>query len=123
MLVGLARRRLIRSAHDVSHGGLAVTLAECCISGEREVGVEVELLDDVRPDALLFGEDQGRVVVSLEPGREREVQVLAREYEVPFRLIGSVGGRVFKLSWPGGVLEIPVGVLKDTWDQGFTKHI
>ena len=59
----LINKKLIQSAHDVSEGGLFVTL---CESGfNRELGFTVETKDDLREDAYLFGEGQSRVVVSV----------------------------------------------------------
>jgi phosphoribosylformylglycinamidine synthase II len=59
----LVNKKLIQSAHDVSEGGLFVTL---CESGfNRELGFTVETKDDLREDAYLFGEGQSRVVVSV----------------------------------------------------------
>jgi phosphoribosylformylglycinamidine synthase len=60
------RKGLLRSAHDVSDGGLAVALAECCIGGpEKPLGARIELRDMIRGDALLFGESQSRIVVTV----------------------------------------------------------
>jgi phosphoribosylformylglycinamidine synthase len=59
----LINKKLIQSAHDVSEGGLFVTLCESGFS--RELGFTVETKDDLREDAYLFGEGQSRVVVSV----------------------------------------------------------
>src|SRR5262249_21749417 len=64
---------VVKSAHDCSEGGLAVALAECCISQQvaretpRLIGAQVDLagMAGTRLDALLFGEAQGRVIVSV----------------------------------------------------------
>lgn len=59
----LINKKLIQSAHDISEGGLFITL---CESGfNRELGFTVETKDDLREDAYLFGEGQSRVVVSV----------------------------------------------------------
>ncbi|HMK19848.1 MAG TPA: phosphoribosylformylglycinamidine synthase subunit PurL [Chitinophagaceae bacterium] len=59
----LINKKIIQSAHDISEGGLFVTL---CESGfNRELGFTVETKDDLREDAYLFGEGQSRVVVSI----------------------------------------------------------
>ena len=59
----LINRKLIQSAHDVSEGGLFLTL---CESGfNRELGFTLETKDDLREDAYLFGEGQSRIVVSV----------------------------------------------------------
>ena len=61
-----ARERLLSSAHDVTEGGLAIAVAEACISRpEQPIGASVTLASSLRPDALLFGESQSRVLVSL----------------------------------------------------------
>ena len=62
----LINKKLIQSAHDVSEGGLFITL---CESGfNRELGFTLETKDNLREDAYLFGEGQSRVVVSLKAG-------------------------------------------------------
>jgi len=59
----LIHKKLIQSAHDISEGGLFVTV---CESGfNRELGFTIETKDDLREDAYLFGEGQSRVVVSV----------------------------------------------------------
>ena len=59
----LINKKLIRSAHDVSEGGLFITL---CESGfNRELGFTLETKDNLREDAYLFGEAQSRVIVSV----------------------------------------------------------
>ncbi|HDD53311.1 MAG TPA: phosphoribosylformylglycinamidine synthase subunit PurL [Thermosulfidibacter takaii] len=123
LLVTLAREGLISSAHDVSHGGLAVTLAECCISGENPVGSRVELKENFRPDALLFGEDQGRVVLSLRPQSLEKVKALSKEYGVPFQVMGTVGGDTLEIFWPHGKLEVTTQELRDAWNQGLTEFL
>lgn len=57
------RRKLVQSAHDVSDGGLFITLAESAM--HRNLGFSIETDFDCRADAFLFGEAQSRVVVSV----------------------------------------------------------
>jgi phosphoribosylformylglycinamidine synthase len=80
----------VRSAHDVSDGGLAVALAECCFAGPARVGARVRLAGQMRLDALLFGESTGRVVVATADPEA----LLARAHSagVPARRIGETGG-------------------------------
>ena len=63
-LVECAERRLIRSAHDVSEGGLAVALAEACFNPAGMVGVEVDAGDGGHDGEVLFGEGASTVVIS-----------------------------------------------------------
>ncbi len=103
--------RLLKSAHDCAEGGLAVCIAECAVGApESRVGFDVTLADDVPVPALLFGEAQGRVVVSCEQGNVERVLAAARAREVPGRRIGTVNerdaGAVFRLSVAGRSLRI-----------------
>ncbi|HWP58555.1 MAG TPA: phosphoribosylformylglycinamidine synthase subunit PurL [Candidatus Acidoferrales bacterium] len=104
---------IIRSAHDVSDGGLAVTLAECCVMGpEGSIGAEVELAEPVRADALLFGESQSRIVVSVgEKDLPRLSEIAAKE-RAPLAVIGRVGGENLRIR---GMLEAPVDELREIW--------
>ena len=85
------QKGLLRSAHDVSEGGLACALAECALGdGQTPHGVDVTLDDELPPAALLFGEAQGRVVISCDAKRAEKVEQLARDHGVPSRVIGTV---------------------------------
>jgi phosphoribosylformylglycinamidine synthase len=109
---------LLSSAHDCSDGGLAVTLAECCIGGGVGMEVTAELLG--RWDAALFGEGQSRIVVSVRPSLLGSVEELARRMAVPCLLLGSVGGD--RLLAPG-ILDSPVAGLREVWDSGLERAV
>jgi phosphoribosylformylglycinamidine synthase len=85
---------LVRSAHDCSEGGLAVTLAESCLSAPQgPLGAEVVLKQGgLRRDSLLFGESRSRVVLSLRPDGVTAVKAMAEEAGIPFSMLGFVGG-------------------------------
>lgn len=84
----LIKEEIISSAHDVSDGGMFISLLESAMAGNK--GFEVTTNPDMRKDAYLFGESQSRVVVSMQPGaRDKFVQTLAN-FNVPFRMIGYV---------------------------------
>jgi phosphoribosylformylglycinamidine synthase len=95
LILGLARSQLMASAHDVSDGGLAVALAECCMGAAPAVGVHAELAvtgDPVDTLAALFGEGPSRVVVSLRPDALAAVLERAVAAGVPAARIGVTGG-------------------------------
>ncbi|MEQ8997326.1 MAG: phosphoribosylformylglycinamidine synthase subunit PurL [Coleofasciculus sp. B1-GNL1-01] len=74
------RRRFLNSAHDCAEGGLAVALAECCISGG--LGAEIELGDasgERRWDEILFGESASRILVSVKPEAQGDWEAYLRE--------------------------------------------
>ncbi|MDP2955241.1 MAG: phosphoribosylformylglycinamidine synthase subunit PurL [Longimicrobiales bacterium] len=82
----------VHSAHDCSDGGLACALAESALgSGEAPFGVDVTLEDDLPPVAALFGEAQGRIVISCAPPDVQALVAIADGHDVPVRRIGAVG--------------------------------
>ena len=89
----LIKEELIESAHDVSDGGLFITLAES--SMPRSLGFDIITDDEIRKDAFLFGESQGRVVVSVsENNLDRFVDYLS-ETDVEFINLGVVTASEF----------------------------
>ena len=98
LMLELAHRGLIKSAHDCSEGGLAVALAECCITEpEHLIGAALDLSPvtchlSLRPDALLFGESAGRIVVTCERYHQERIEALAKRVRVPLTTLGRVGG-------------------------------
>ncbi|MFB6258481.1 MAG: AIR synthase-related protein, partial [Flavobacteriales bacterium] len=78
----------IRSAHDVSDGGLYVSLVEKAIP--RGFGFDIESDGEVRKDAFLFGEGQGRVLLTVSPGADEGATRIAEEAGVPLTLLGHV---------------------------------
>ncbi len=117
-LVAMIGAGLISSAHDCSDGGLACALAESALGdGEDPRGIDVELDDALRPVAVLFGEAQGRVVVSCGPERLDDVLAAAARHGVPARKIGTVGavGGRFRVRVTDGMLEAEVDRLSEAF--------
>lgn len=84
-----------KSAHDISDGGLAVALAECCMrDDDKTIGATIQLEDKIRGDALLFGEAASRIIVSCEPKDVELVLTIAKSFSCPACQIGRVGGRM-----------------------------
>jgi phosphoribosylformylglycinamidine synthase len=84
----LIKHKMIQSAHDVADGGLFITLTESAMP--NGLGFEITSDTSVRKDAFLFGEAQGRVVVSVAPAdQERFIELMATS-EVEFSLLGTV---------------------------------
>jgi phosphoribosylformylglycinamidine synthase len=116
---------LVRSAHDCAEGGLAVTLAEACISGPAAQGVDVDLPADARPPVLvLFGEGPSRLVVSVKPEAERHWVELMGEFGVPWRWIGRVGGDRLTVAIGGErIVDLDVAACAEAWREGFARHV
>ncbi|HSF69696.1 MAG TPA: phosphoribosylformylglycinamidine synthase subunit PurL [Nitrospira sp.] len=118
----LIRSGLVQSAHDCSDGGLAVALAESCMSGpEHPLGGMVRLFSGrLRRDALLFGESQSRVVLSAKPVHRQSILDHAIRFGVPAQVIGSVDGDRLVVQLENGsttnkVIDAPIDTLRDRW--------
>ena len=88
MVKGLIQNELVNAAHDVSDGGLFVALVE--MSMPRELGFDIVTDSEIREDAFLFGEGQGRVVVSVNEDQEEAFIEFMMDSGVPFTLLGHV---------------------------------
>ena len=84
----LVERRLVSSAHDVSDGGLIASLVESGLA--HGMGFDVSSPDEIRKDAWLYGEGQGRVVVSLIEDNQSAIEAVLNSSGVPFVNIGTV---------------------------------
>ncbi len=116
-----AREQLFSSAHDVAEGGLAVALAEACITRPgKAIGAQVTLNGSIRSDALLFGESQSRVLVSLPPTALPRLQELALTAELPTTVLGEVGGTDLEIH---GYLRVSVDMLQQEWRTALAKHL
>jgi phosphoribosylformylglycinamidine synthase II len=140
-LLGLIQSGLVKSAHDCSEGGLAVALAESCISQliardtPRLIGATIDLTSVGRAssraeggaengssvasphrlDALLFGETQSRVVISCKPLDAVKVVERAKLMGVPAAQIGKVGGDKLTVKTASGEFSTPLPELHDAW--------
>ncbi|MBP5274380.1 MAG: phosphoribosylformylglycinamidine synthase subunit PurL, partial [Abditibacteriota bacterium] len=79
---------LLTCAHDVSDGGLAVCLAECCIRGGK--GAETDYRTASKPVNALFAEGQSRIVVSAKPEKKEALEALCAEKKVELKHLGKV---------------------------------
>ncbi|TAE35554.1 MAG: phosphoribosylformylglycinamidine synthase subunit PurL, partial [Sphingobacteriales bacterium] len=84
----LIQQKLIQSAHDVADGGLYIALLESAMP--NHLGFTVETDDEIRKDAFLFGEAQGRVVVSITPANQEAFVELMATSGTEFSLLGTV---------------------------------
>ena len=121
LLVGLAGKGLIESAHDCSEGGLAVTLAECCFDSGG-IGADIHVpaaTSDGGVDLLaatLFGESASRVLVSVESERVDAVLTAAAAGGVPASVIGRTGGSRIRIQVDGReALDCAVSDAEHTW--------
>jgi len=118
-------KNMIKSAHDLSEGGLAQCLAECCLLGKNRIGCRINLEDKIRTDALLFGETQSRILISLEENQGDAFKSLAGKRKVPYSIIGKTGGENILIKHLGEkIINIPVQKVYSLWKYslpGFFK--
>jgi phosphoribosylformylglycinamidine synthase subunit PurL len=137
-LVALASERAILSAHDVSDGGVAVTVAECCFEtdglsanihlGARDSASDASPAPFAPPSAsaelALFGERGARAVVSVPPPSLARVNQIAAQWKVRTRHIGSVTRGDFRIQW-NGAFAIQGGVdrFRQIWAESLAKAL
>jgi phosphoribosylformylglycinamidine synthase len=107
----------IVSAHDCSEGGLAVALAECCITAPAgAIGARIALDAGGRLDALLFGEAPSRIIVSTPAENRARLETLLRGMDVPHRVLGEAGGERLKITvGRSAAVDLEVATLRAAW--------
>ncbi len=125
-LVQLAAEKLINSAHDISDGGLAVTLAESCF-GADGLAAQVELAPashDQQAESAVFGERGARAVVSLSSSSLARVNQIAAQWNVAVQHIGTVTRGDFRIQCNGSpVIQGSVASFHDIWSGSLQKAI
>jgi len=130
-LVALAAEGAVQSAHDISDGGLAVTLAESCFASvgagfaPPPLGADVSLDDAVPTESILFGERGARAVVSITPSKLAAVRDTARQYNVAARELGQVTrDGSFRIEHKGrAVIDSSVESLRDAWANSLERTL
>lgn len=139
LLPQLAAERLIRSAHDVSEGGVAVALAECCFdmgSPHANLGAEVDLpalaagvVAANAPgvpavNAALFGESMPQVLVSVDPAQADVVVSRAKAAGLPASVIGRTGGTDLIIRVGGQTaLTVSVAEAEHEWSTSIERAL
>jgi phosphoribosylformylglycinamidine synthase len=113
-----AGRGLVRAAHDVADGGLAVALAEATFTLQLGARLRVELA----PTAL-FSESQARAVLAVAPRHLEALLALAESYGVPATRAGEVGGERLVIEADGATLDAPVARLHEIWSTALPKAL
>ena len=110
----VAATGVVSSAHDVSDGGLAQTLVECCLT--RDIGARVDLSGVADGDTFLalFSESAARVVVTVAPEDEERLCELAAEHDVPITSLGQTRGTSLSVT---GAFDLPLDELRTAWTR------
>jgi phosphoribosylformylglycinamidine synthase len=137
----LIREGFVKSAHDCSEGGLAVTLAESCFNPEKLFGANVDLrprndgfpavestLTARKPSLLdisgiLFNESQSRILISVTPENLDTPIALLRERAVPFQQLGKVGGGELQIRLDEQTFRWRVAEIYDEWWNAIRRAV
>jgi len=118
-----AEAGFLESAHDLSEGGLAVCAAECGFFSGKKIGCELDLNDEWRPDALLFGETQSRILVTAKSSKLKKLLALAGKKGVKAAAIGKVGGKKIRIRLKGKTfVNVPVEEVYKEWKEAIPRN-
>ena len=125
MLIACASQSIIKSAHDISEGGFAVALAECCFNPDGTRGVLVKAPDinedSLRSDLFLFSETQSRVIASISENNWEKIEGMAGSYDVPVLRAGVViDDDRFCVE---NSIDMKISAVHDSWAIGFEKSL
>ena len=117
----IVNQDLAESAHDLSDGGLAVTLAECAF-GPAGIGARLDLDSDLRPDLLLFHEGPSRVLLST--AQPERVAALAERHGVAATVVGVTIEREIEIRQRGNRLgRWDIAQLQAAFDRALETHV
>lgn len=122
----LVREKLLQSAHDISDGGLATALTESCVSGNKPIGVTVNLENQTDADFedILFGEGSARFIISCQPNQCENVEKILRKNRAAFMKAGNVGGKKIDISInKENVISSPVEKLYKKWKTSLAESL
>ncbi|MDQ3021892.1 MAG: phosphoribosylformylglycinamidine synthase subunit PurL [Bacteroidota bacterium] len=118
-LLKLIDKSLINSAHDLSDGGFAVALAECCVMNrDKEIGCEVNFVYEERKDFQLFAETQSSILVSAEQIKLKEIFETAKEYNIGILQIGETKGSRIKINLD---IDLPLREIDEAYYNSISR--
>lgn len=130
-IVSMIENGIIRSCHDISRGGLALSLVECCLLRSKPIGAQITITQKVvpsengnvlRPDAALFSETTSRFIVSCAAEKEEDLLSACEKYHIPISGSGTVGGKNISVS--GLVdIELPLSTTYKLWVHRLKSYL
>jgi phosphoribosylformylglycinamidine synthase len=92
--------------------------------GRDAIGAEVELTGPLSTTAHLFGETPSRIIISFDPAATDEVRAIAQRHNVPFTILGQVGGNQLRIAVNGQTaVNAPVADLESTWRNALSRSL
>ncbi len=117
---GLIEDQKVSAVHDCSDGGLYVALAEMALAGN--IGVDIQLAGVLPSHAELYGEDQGRYLLTVSADKAEEIIALANNQSVPVRKVGVVGGEELKLNGSEAISLDELSKAHESWMPDFMSE-
>ncbi|HRQ54025.1 MAG TPA: phosphoribosylformylglycinamidine synthase subunit PurL, partial [Ignavibacteriaceae bacterium] len=118
-LLNLIKKGSIKSAHDISEGGIVSALAECCIiNQEKQIGCEVEIPIKTRKEFSLFSESQSRIIISVSKVKTLDLENELKLSGVKFKKLGEVTGSSLKLK---NLFNVNINELSDIYFNTIPK--
>ena len=112
------RQGVIKSAHDISDGGLAIALAECCMAGGNNLGANIVISRKIRDDELLFGETQSAIIVTISESDLMRIEEVSGKFQIPCETIGKVSGNSLSIN---SFFDIAVSKLRKIYESALPE--
>ena len=112
------RQGVIKSAHDISDGGLAIAIAECCIAGGNNLGANIVISRKIRDDELLFGETQSAIIVTISESDLMRIEEVSGKFQIPCETIGKVSGNSLSIN---SFFDIAVSKLRNKYESALPE--
>ncbi|HMS33475.1 MAG TPA: phosphoribosylformylglycinamidine synthase subunit PurL [Ignavibacteria bacterium] len=113
LILNLIDESLVNSAHDISDGGIAVALAECCIMNpESETGCEIDFEYKGRKDFQLFAETQSSIIVTADQINIKMISELAEKFQISLAKVGETKGNRLKINFD---IDLPLREVKEAY--------
>ena len=118
-LLKAMERGIVRSCHDISHGGLAIALAEMSIGGNLGAEIDLSVIGFMRPDFKLFSESPTRWVCEVDKDAEEEFESIVKA-----KKIGVVGGETLRIRddsrW---LFNVHINIMRDAWRNALRNYM
>lgn len=118
---------IVKSAHDISEGGLAIALAEACISRRGSpVGASILLDDpDIRSDLFLFSESQSRAILTAKERHMSDIIKIAERHGISAVRIGVVAGERFRIEMAGRgrIIDVDIRMMNKRWREAIGDYV
>ena len=117
-LQNLIAKKLIKSAHDISSGGILVTLTEMCLSGN--IGAKIKVPKDyINSHSYLFGEDQSRYIIEVSEKNINQVYKILSENSIFYEILGKTKKNSLELDKEFNISIDDLNKLNSSWFKNY----